>query len=349
MTRETKIGLLVGLAFLIIVGILLSEPLSHSGEVQPAPLPGIAQNVRNGVTTPGAASVVPPISQQPQNVGPQQPVPLEREVSRPHTGVVEIGPGGSHQPTQINTLAGNNSRPNAPTGTRPGNASGNTSGDTRTASGAGTDQNETPTQPHGPTAGTRGIDRNDPRIGAANDNGEELIPVGGQPGGGDGGAHPLAQRPVRNDAPRGSRSYAAVQGDSLSKIAAKFYGSGGKPMRDLIVNANPSLKQNADRIIAGQTYVIPPAPSADAGTEGTGPSTPAPQTQTPRIAATPTPEDWYTVKGNDNLWRIARDQLGDAGAVAALKELNKDVLHGSETVLVNMKLRLPAKPVATAS
>ena len=55
MTRETKIGLLVGLAFIIIVGILLSEPLSHSGEVQPAPLPGIAQNVRNGVTTPGAS------------------------------------------------------------------------------------------------------------------------------------------------------------------------------------------------------------------------------------------------------------------------------------------------------
>src|ERR1700712_1011167 len=124
MTRETKIGLLVGLAFIIIVGILLSEPLSHSGDVQPAPLPGIAQNVRNGVTTPGAASVAPPISQQPQNVTPQQQVPMEREVSRPHTGVVEIGPGGSNEPSRINTLAGNN-RPNTLVGPRVGNTSGN--------------------------------------------------------------------------------------------------------------------------------------------------------------------------------------------------------------------------------
>src|SRR5205807_9964442 len=97
MTRETKIGLLVGLAFISIVGILLSEPLSHSGEVQPAPLPGIAQNVRNGVTTPGSANAAPPISVQPEATSPQQQVPMVAEVNQPHKGVVEIGPGGSHQ------------------------------------------------------------------------------------------------------------------------------------------------------------------------------------------------------------------------------------------------------------
>ena len=40
-----------------------------------------------------------------------------------------------------------------------------------------------------------------------------------------------------------------------------------------------------------------------------------------------------------------RDQVGDPAAVSALKELNKDLLKGGETVRINMKLRLPGKPV----
>jgi len=57
----------------------------------------------------------------------------------------------------------------------------------------------------------------------------------------------------------------------------------------------------------------------------------------------------YTVKENDSLWKIAAEYLGRPGAVDEIKELNKDILKGSDTLRPNMKLRLPAKPLASAN
>ena len=69
--------------------------------------------------------------------------------------------------------------------------------------------------------------------------------------------------------------------------------------------------------------------------------------QAPAVAKSP--EYFYTVKPGDSLWKIANDQLGSAGAISAIKDLNKDTLKGRDTVQVGMKLRLPAKPIASAS
>src|SRR5690606_3965723 len=83
--------------------------------------------------------------------------------------------------------------------------------------------------------------------------------------------------------------------------------------------------------------------------------TEAPEVQLARETVAPAPapsrtaqaEYWYTVKPNDSLWKIADEQLGDAGALNAIIELNKDILKGSTTVHPDMKLRLPTKPVAS--
>jgi len=54
------------------------------------------------------------------------------------------------------------------------------------------------------------------------------------------------------------------------------------------------------------------------------------------------------VQPGDSLIRIASEQLGDAKAYVAIKELNKDLLNGGDMITPNMKLRLPAKPIASA-
>jgi nucleoid-associated protein YgaU len=71
----------------------------------------------------------------------------------------------------------------------------------------------------------------------------------------------------------------------------------------------------------------------------------------PIPASSPAPGGgyWYVVKENDNLWKIAAEQLGSGNAWLQIKELNKDALKGSETVQPNMRLRLPSKPLASAS
>jgi len=76
---------------------------------------------------------------------------------------------------------------------------------------------------------------------------------------------------------------------------------------------------------------------------------PQPTTNAPVNQPSQTPTHWYVVKENDSLWKIAQEQLGDGGAVAAIKELNKDVLKGGDNIRPNMKLKLPAKPLASAN
>ena len=313
MTKETKIGLLVGLTFIIIVGILLGDTVRNASNGPVADLPKVAENVRTGVITPGNPAQ-PPISLQGQdglhNATPQQTVPTHEEITRPQTGIVYVGPGeltpshlmaNSHKGNGNDTIHVDDGHPES---TRPNNR--------RTS--------------------------NDPLHQLALQNGEELEPVGGQ-----GNANPTRPNQTGgNPLPLG-KTYQAGPGDSLGKIAVKFYGSGSKPYRDAIVNVNPSLKANPDRIIAGQTYNIPALET----TSTVPPTAPIPASRGGNGTPTATPvEYYYTVKENDSLWRIARDQVGDPKAVATLKELNRDVLNGSETVRINMKIRLPGKPVA---
>jgi hypothetical protein len=75
MTRETKIGLLVGLAFIIVIGILLSDHLTSATEPPQAPLVQAGGNVRTAVMVPGAQTA-PPIT----NVAPQRPVAPQQQV-----------------------------------------------------------------------------------------------------------------------------------------------------------------------------------------------------------------------------------------------------------------------------
>ena len=150
-------------------------------------------------------------------------------------------------------------------------------------------------------------------------------------------------------------------GTSLSRMAAKLPGGNTKANQEAIVKLNPSLQASPDRIVyVGRVYILPaggapsPAPAAPATVTPTPAPAPAPTPAPPAPAPAPAVkpaagESLYTVKKSDTLWGIARDQLGDPGQVAAIKELNKDMLKGSDLVREGQKLRLPAKPpVASA-
>jgi nucleoid-associated protein YgaU len=311
MTRETKIGLLVGLAFIIVIGILLSDHMTSTNEPIAAPLTNTAGNVRESVAAP--VTDPPPITVVTQEITPRDTVQTHGNNASVRRGesIVQVGPAGSDAPIQIRQTA---SVPSARTT------------DSTTSGGNNASL---------PTASIGSLQD------VARANGEQVVAEAGTGN---------APRPAA-DASNGGHKYTAQPGDTLSRLAGRFLGGNTKANRDLIVKANPSLASDPNRMIVGRAYVIPDAASASPAptpeTVATGPIVPtAPVANTP--AASQDPQFWYTVKENDSLWSIAADQLGNGSAWTAIKDLNADILKGNDSIHPNMKLRLPAKPLASA-
>jgi nucleoid-associated protein YgaU len=286
MTRETKIGLLVGLAFIIVVGILLSDYLRSTGEPPQAILSSAASAVRAAVNSPGTSN--PPITVvPPQDAPPQQQVPMRDELNPAPSPVIPSQPINP-QPTA-------------------------------------------PAQPDQVSVANPPVQDNDPLSRAAQQRGEQLIPANP-----DGTPISTPQAPP---APTTQlRSYVAQDGDSVSRMASRYMGGNTRVNRQAIIDANPSLQDDPDRVIVGQTYVIPTKTQSVAAAPTAAPAeNPAP---------TATASAVYTVQSGDSLWSIANDELGDPGAVDTIKELNLTVLKGKDhdVLYPGMKLRLPPKP-----
>jgi nucleoid-associated protein YgaU len=301
MTRETKISLLVGLAFIIVMGILLTDHVRSAGEPPQAALTDAGAAVQQAVNAPGTGN--PPITMvQPGDAPPTQSVPTNEELNRPPAPVV-------------------------PSGNYSGNA---------TISPPGSVENHGADIP----APQRSL------VDVAQRNGEPLVPANmdGTPRNSDQGMSNAPTPPAA-----GPRQYKAQAGDTVSRMASKFLGANSRTNRQAIINANPSLQEDPDKVIVGDTYAIPAA-AQTAMAPSPSNATPTPSSASNGRGSTGQ-EYFYTVQEGDSLWQIANDELGDPSAVDAIKELNQSVLKGKdhETVIPGMKLRLPSKPAASAN
>src|SRR6478672_1341210 len=85
MTRETKIGLLVGLAFIIVIGILLSDHMTSTTDPPKAPLSVAGPNVRESVAAPTSAqgATASATATPPAVAAPAQPVLTQQDLVAP--------------------------------------------------------------------------------------------------------------------------------------------------------------------------------------------------------------------------------------------------------------------------
>lgn len=356
MTRETKIGLLVGLAFIIVIGILLSDHINTTSDPMRAQLTGAYDNVADSVNAPGAAhqdrgstAVIVP-----GHVEPPIPVQTQRDTRQPGSGatIVHIEPGSdpsqmriprngtsAREPLAQNPPDDSNVQIIPPDNNSPANANeGNGAGDQVAAANPGN------------SAVPGNLDN------ASRKFNELLVPV---KGGNDGpvGIHsngPGAQPPSREARPTlppGFREIKAEPNDSVSRLAARYLGTSNKATREAIIRANPSLQAEPHLVIVGKTYVIPPfgvAVNVPPGRDN--PAAPQrPLVQRPQPAAPQPGVTYYTVKENDNLWKIAADQLGSGTRWTEIRDLNKDVLKGGDGLQLNMRLKLPPKQLAATN
>lgn len=167
-----------------------------------------------------------------------------------------------------------------------------------------------------------------------------------------------------------NRRHVVGPGDTLSRIADRYYGSkSGRAVR-LIFEANRAAIKDIDRVPLGVELVIPmdptagspttaakTAPRAQPSTAGeeqvraTGkPAATSPQKESPREKLAPPgknePFRWYQVRKNDRYASIARQQLGDEKRWKEIFEMNKEKFPKEGMIREGVRIKLPSDDVA---
>ncbi len=149
--------------------------------------------------------------------------------------------------------------------------------------------------------------------------------------------------------------YVVVDGDNLAVIAKKFYGDeeGNRTINvTRIFQANRKLLGSPDEICVGQKLIIPPLPASAPDKSKTEKVFPASIFKKVKsIGERYLSSDGrkakqikrYVVREDDNLWRIAAEQLGDGSRYTEIGKLNADILDDEDTLSIGMRLKMPAR------
>lgn len=173
-------------------------------------------------------------------------------------------------------------------------------------------------------------------------------------------AQPATAAPVE---PAAQQTYVVAGGDTLARIAKKFYGEqeGGKRANILaIYQANRKILKSADSLQIGQKLVIPQVPNTGSSGKSTAGVFDSPmftkvkamgernssastggQKQSVQSQSKQTGQ--YVVKEGDNLWKIAAEKLGDGNRYREIAKLNSDALSNEDNLEVGMSLKLPTR------
>jgi nucleoid-associated protein YgaU len=382
MTRDTKIGLLLGLVFIFIIAFLINglprlrgrstNPAAAKGNRTQSTSPGLAdrEKLLASRTTPGSPFANPmptsPMSGLQGQAGSLEPrstmtlptnlTPAGQTTPAAGTGQTPTMVASGNGPAPANMLLQgqpqtNNLAAGSAVSVTPANPVMTVSADTvipARSLAPTTPQAGTPSQPTGVpgTLPPQSSTLPSPVPSASN---PATTTIGPQSGTVQQSPAPAATRSGSGEWPK---SYVVKSGDSLESIAKKMYGAseGVKPANiKRIFEANKGTLKSPERLSLEQKLTIP-APAG--GTTVSVPVTPASQINpapAPKPAVVKTSntqqgQRTYTVKKGDSLWQIATAQLGKGTRYTEILKLNADTLKGNEDNLEQgMTLHLPAK------
>jgi len=158
------------------------------------------------------------------------------------------------------------------------------------------------------------------------------------------------------------RKHTIAPGDTLSKIATAYYGTKSKAVVKAIYESNRSVLTSPDVLRAGVELALPPmdgraaiGPSKSVSPPK-GPIPPSAPAKEPPNGREPTPSkepkagpaQWYQVRKGDRYASIAREQLGDPGRWHELFELNKDKFPDPMHIREGVRIKLPPTRSADA-
>jgi len=147
---------------------------------------------------------------------------------------------------------------------------------------------------------------------------------------------------TNNDRPTGKvRTHIVRQGETLWKIAERYYGT-GFVHEDLLAYNRDRIRSTRD-LNPGLTLLIPPRHKLDEP-----PQPPQPPERPDAITSAQNkqsqqPTRTYTVRKGDTLSEISQSQLGTAKRWREILELNAGRLDEPTDIFIGMTLKLPAR------
>ena len=158
--------------------------------------------------------------------------------------------------------------------------------------------------------------------------------------------------PARGGA-RSPRRHVVVAGDTLTRIAGKYYGSQSQKVIDAIFDANRANLPDADHLSLGMKITLPPMKGFDSSVTmplGAGGISPADRStkSKPRPTIKKASPTWYQIQKNDRYVSIAQAQLGDGSRWREIHDLNKDRFPDPGRIQWGVRIRLPAVNLASA-
>ena len=339
MARETKVGLLAGLAFIICFAIILANrgrqdlipaQLTSNGETYPGG--GVYHNAKS--TSPAAGSdrrVVE--TRTPRRMRKSVPPRADRNmVAEPQPALSEsetVAAGGRRTGR---TVDGPPNR--TPDGTQ------------TTQTVASTDSVEQ----------MRGLEKRldelsrQLRLESRSPQQPAQPPVmeASEPTSAPAASGPVRTPPVLTEVAR----YTVAAGDTLSAIAARSYGGKSRRLVDAIFDANRAVLSSPDQLRIGVEIIIPAVPGHDRppADRSTGRRRESKTAREPGADELPNarPFRWYQIQKNDRYISIAREQLGDASRWREIFDLNQDKFPDPGMIREGVRIKLPTVELADA-
>ncbi len=342
MTRETKVGLVVGTGIILLIGIIVSDHLSTQNREQPRTVapPGYVD------ATPNKPRVIDPAKSDRATVtdradgGQPGASPRDNRGSEGNSFGARLDKGASLQ--HVDDAAKN---AGGGTITTPPGSGGPTIDQNlakalaeRHSSGA-----EIRVFPPGLGAGNEGVRTDgaggtsaDARGGISSGNGNGNGNAGATEGGAvtppGGPSVALPQPSIHYTQPR----------ETLWSLSQRYYGDGkyfaviAKANPDKLL-ANGGVRDGVRLVIPNKSLVVPAPSGATAGGTVTAPANPG----TPGQPATPAART-VKVESGDTLGEIAFKHLGSSRLTNQIIEANKDQIRDANDIKIGMVLKLPA-------
>jgi nucleoid-associated protein YgaU len=148
--------------------------------------------------------------------------------------------------------------------------------------------------------------------------------------------------------------YAVRSGDTLSRIAMQCYGTRSGAVIEAVFKANRGVLESPDELKVGDELILPPVPGfGDPSSGQTRGERPSDDPDASERASEEDPSEqpfrWYQVREKDRYSSIARDQLGDERRWREIYELNRDKFPDANLIRPGVRIKLPVVDAADST